>query len=63
VYVILPETKNISLERMDKLFGQVDVVEAGEEEALDRKVAALGEDKDGTTLELREHTAQGQQQA
>ncbi|KAI5840978.1 MFS sugar transporter-like protein [Morchella snyderi] len=37
VYVILPETKNISLERMDKLFGQVDVVEAGEEEALDRK--------------------------
>lgn len=48
---------------MDKLFGQVDVVEAGEEEALDRKVAALGEDKDGTILELREHATQGQQQA
>lgn len=30
---ILPETKGISLERMDKLFGQVDAVEAGEREA------------------------------
>ncbi len=28
---ILPETKGISLERMDKIFGEVDAVEAGEE--------------------------------
>ncbi|KAL9622908.1 MAG: hypothetical protein Q9160_002834 [Pyrenula sp. 1 TL-2023] len=33
VILILPETKGISLERMDKLFGQVDAVEAGENEA------------------------------
>lgn len=32
VVFILPETKGISLERMDKLFGQVDAVEAGEQE-------------------------------
>ena len=28
--MILPETKGISLERMDKIFGEVDYVEAGE---------------------------------
>ncbi|KAL9114093.1 MAG: hypothetical protein Q9227_001865 [Pyrenula ochraceoflavens] len=33
VIFILPETKGISLERMDKLFGQVDAVEAGEHDA------------------------------
>lgn len=27
---ILPETKGISLERMDKIFGEVDAVTAGE---------------------------------
>lgn len=32
VYFILPETKGISLERMDKIFGQVDAVEGGENE-------------------------------
>ncbi|KNG46640.1 MFS sugar transporter-like protein [Stemphylium lycopersici] len=31
VYFILPETKGISLERMDRLFGEVDAVEAGEQ--------------------------------
>lgn len=33
VIFILPETKGISLERMDKIFGQVDAVEAGEQDA------------------------------
>lgn len=32
VIVILPETKGISLERMDKIFGQVDAVAGGEQE-------------------------------
>ncbi|KAL2435297.1 MFS-type transporter criB [Exophiala dermatitidis] len=32
VIIILPETKGISLERMDRIFGQVDAVEAGERE-------------------------------
>lgn len=32
VILILPETKGISLERMDAIFGQVDAVEAGESE-------------------------------
>jgi len=31
VYFILPETKGVSLERMDKIFGEADAVEAGEE--------------------------------
>lgn len=33
VIFILPETKGISLERMDKIFGEVDAVEAGEQNA------------------------------
>ena len=32
VIFILPETKGISLERMDKIFGQVDTVEGGEQQ-------------------------------
>lgn len=32
VYFILPETKGISLERMDKIFGEVDAVAEGEKE-------------------------------
>jgi len=32
VIVILPETKGISLERMDRIFGQIDTVEGGESE-------------------------------
>jgi hypothetical protein len=32
VFFILPETKNISLERMEKIFGGLDFVEAGEQE-------------------------------
>ena len=41
VILILPETKGISLERMDKIFGQVDAVEGGEEE--DPKAVAVVE--------------------
>jgi len=45
VIVILPETKGISLERMDKLFGQLDNVAAGEQETAASKIedAAIGE--------------------
>lgn len=32
VVFILPETKGISLERMDKIFGQIDAVQGGEME-------------------------------
>lgn len=40
VYFILPETKNISLERMDKLFGELDFVDAGEQDAAFEKIEA-----------------------
>ncbi|AEO64926.1 uncharacterized protein THITE_2111324 [Thermothielavioides terrestris NRRL 8126] len=40
VIFILPETKGISLERMDKIFGEVDAVEVGEEQGVD-KVEAM----------------------
>ena len=30
--LILPETKGITLERMDKIFGEIDMVEAAENE-------------------------------
>ncbi|KAK5175646.1 uncharacterized protein LTR77_000785 [Saxophila tyrrhenica] len=46
VIFILPETKGISLERIDKIFGQVDAVEAGEQqeakEIAQEENAALG---------------------
>ena len=32
VILILPETKGITLERMDKIFGEIDIVEAAENE-------------------------------
>jgi hypothetical protein len=32
VVVVLPETRGVSLERMDVLFGEVDAVDAGERE-------------------------------
>jgi len=41
VVFILPETKGISLERMDKLFGEVDAVAAGEEETAADKIEAM----------------------
>lgn len=51
VIFILPETKGISLERMDKIFGQVDAVEAGEHDAETRKLeenARKASHSDGT---------------
>lgn len=41
VYFILPETKGVSLERMDKIFGEVDAVAAGEQEASDAKIGTV----------------------
>lgn len=41
VIFILPETKSISLERMDKIFGEVDAVEAGEDAGDGEKVEAM----------------------
>ncbi|PVH86924.1 MFS sugar transporter-like protein [Cadophora sp. DSE1049] len=41
VIFILPETKGISLERMDKLFGEVDAVSAGEEQTSAEKIEAI----------------------
>lgn len=38
---ILPETKGISLERMDKLFGGVDAVAEGEKETSANKIEAI----------------------
>ena len=46
VIFILPETKGISLERMDKIFGQIDAVEGGEQqeakEIAEEESTALG---------------------
>ncbi|CAI7642907.1 unnamed protein product [Penicillium manginii] len=40
VYFILPETKGVSLERMERIFGDVDFVEAGECEGGSEKLEA-----------------------
>lgn len=41
VYFIVPETKGVSLERMEKIFGGLDYVEAGECEGGSEKREAL----------------------
>lgn len=41
VIFILPETKGVSLERMDKIFGGVDAVAAGEEEGNTDKIEVM----------------------
>jgi MFS family permease len=41
VIFVLPETKGISLERMDRIFGEVDNVAAGEEEGGAEKTEAM----------------------
>lgn len=43
VIFILPETKGISLERMDAIFGQIDAVAAGESEESKAVEAAEGQ--------------------
>lgn len=49
MYFVLPETKGVSLERMDALFGELDVVDEGEKEMMDKKgvveVEVTGADK------------------
>ena len=59
VIFILPETKGISLERMDKIFGQVDAVEAGEQDAETKKMEehAMRGDRDSLTLDAEKHGA------
>ena len=56
--VILPETKGISLERMDKIFGEIDYVEAGEEQ-IDLKTGRNGSVAD--TEKGEESTKEGGQ--
>lgn len=45
VIAILPETKGVSLERMDKMFGEIDAVEAGEHEQDDKQAAGAIEER------------------
>lgn len=45
VIFILPETKGISLERMDKIFGEVDYVEAGEQDTQTGKIEGVTYDE------------------
>lgn len=55
VIFILPETKGISLERMDKLFGEVDAVSAGEEQTSAEKIEAItysGNAMDDKTMDV-----------
>ncbi|KAF2149126.1 MFS sugar transporter-like protein [Myriangium duriaei CBS 260.36] len=54
VVLILPETKGISLERMDKLFGQVDAVDAGEEvDGKEDSVSEAGQQKNADESVVR----------
>ncbi|TPX12712.1 uncharacterized protein E0L32_000889 [Thyridium curvatum] len=62
VIFILPETKGVSLERMDKIFGEVDAVAAGEESgnAVKVEAAAVGHTED--IDEKRVQTGQNHEQ-
>jgi hypothetical protein len=55
VIFILPETKGISLERIDKIYGQIDAVEAGEQEA-GKGIAAEENAALGRHLELHDES-------
>lgn len=46
MYFILPETKGVSLERMDKIFGGLDFVEEGEIDGGSEKREAIAVDKE-----------------
>lgn len=55
VIFILLETKGISLERMDRLFGEVDAVSAGEEQTSAEKIEAItysGHEMDDKVMDL-----------
>ena len=54
VYSTLPETKSVSLERMYKVFSEVDAVEAGEQERGLHKAEAM----ELSTAEHRELTGE-----
>lgn len=54
VIFILPETKNISLERMEKVFGGVDFVEAGEQDSDTNKIESKAIEKE---MHLEDTTA------
>lgn len=41
MYFILPQSKSVSLERMGKIIGRVDAVEAGEERRNGEKVEVM----------------------
>jgi len=56
VIFILPETKGVSLERMDKIFGQVDAVEAGEQDAETKKMEDHAR-SNSTTVDAEKHIA------
>jgi hypothetical protein len=51
VIFILPETKGISLERMDKIFGQIDAVEGGEQQE-SKAIVEEGNAAYGRTLQI-----------
>ncbi|KAH6681842.1 MFS sugar transporter-like protein [Halenospora varia] len=63
VIFILPETKGISLERMDALFGEVDAVSEGEKETAANKIEALTYgDQDGEKAQTIAHVEENPKQ-
>lgn len=61
VVFILPETKGISLERMDRIFGEVDAVSAGEEVGNADKIEAIAysHQEHGGGVEMRNRSVPG----
>lgn len=57
VIFILPETKGISLERMDAIFGQIDAVAAGESQESKAVEAVEGQTVVRASLDLEKDTS------